>query len=186
MIVWTLLLHVIQFLVLGPLTCYLISYSSNILLASFIQFLKQTSIIYHVPPLAVQALQAAEFGFLQLNGMMWGILSRLYLDFCFKPLITIYMAGPRLLGFWAGQSQSTICAMLTDVPAEHWMVHLDTCEELLRARIHSYVLLGLFVLVAMLCYQYSQYMIYQRIFRDMLYSRLLNNGSIEKNKMFMN
>lgn len=67
-----------------------------------------------------------------------------------RPLAIFYLYGPRYgnWGMWGGVSPSDICAQLTHVDATHWIEHPQICNELIRKRFYSFLLLVYAILYA--------------------------------------
>jgi len=49
----------------------------------------------------------------------------------FNPLKIVYLQGPSVggLGFWGGLPLLDICAQLTSVPSDFWVVNMGQCHE---------------------------------------------------------
>jgi hypothetical protein len=71
------------------------------------------------------------------------LFSWLAVTFIENPFGHLYRSGPRFgnYGFWQNRSDSEICSELTNVPADHWNTFPYECDELIRKRIHSWVLI---------------------------------------------
>ena len=62
-----------------------------------------------------------------------------------QPLATLYLEGPTMLGMWGGAPPETICAQLTEVPADHWTRTTDNyadCADTIHRHFNSWLVLG--------------------------------------------
>lgn len=60
------------------------------------------------------------------------------------PVQALYLRGPFMggYGFWEGQPSHEICARVTGVPSEHWVVSPDDCAAVIGRKLDAiYVLL---------------------------------------------
>lgn len=82
------------------------------------------------------------------------LFSWLAVTFIENPFGHLYRSGPRFgnYGFWQNRSDAEICSELTNVPADHWNTFPFECDELIRKRIHSWVLIVYTVLYCIAFY----------------------------------
>ena len=52
----------------------------------------------------------------------------------------IYLGGPAALGLWENIPLHDVCARLSGVASEHWLVAPEACEELIDRHVHAWAL----------------------------------------------
>lgn len=52
----------------------------------------------------------------------------------------VYLGGPAALGLWENIPLHDVCARLSGVASEHWLMAPEACEELVDRHVHAWAL----------------------------------------------
>ena len=74
----------------------------------------------------------------------------IYIHFVYNPLYRLYRSGPWSLGFWAGKSDSEICAILSHTDINIWINNNIHCEHMVQKHFESFEVCVVF-LVYLIC-----------------------------------
>jgi hypothetical protein len=84
--------------------------------------------------------------YIVLNYINWVLLE--------YPLYILYIHGPSLNGwlFYEGRSIDEICADLTNVPNQHWLLNISECKSLISRKLTAIIVFIYFMVYMMIIF----------------------------------